>query len=40
VAVIMTQLLPASGSDLHSRFRTLVYQAIVGPATGVPAARR
>jgi CubicO group peptidase (beta-lactamase class C family) len=40
VAVIMTQLLPATGSDLHARFRTLVYQAIVGPASGIPAARR
>jgi CubicO group peptidase (beta-lactamase class C family) len=33
VAVIMTQLLPATGSDLHNRFRTLVYQSIVGPPT-------
>jgi CubicO group peptidase (beta-lactamase class C family) len=40
VAVIMTQLLPAAGSDLHSRFRTLVYQSIVGPSSGVPPARR
>jgi len=40
VAVIMTQLLPAAGSDLHSRFRTLVYQSIVGPSSGVPGARR
>ena len=38
VAVIMTQLLPSTGSDLHSRFRTLVYQSIVGPPAGVAAA--
>jgi CubicO group peptidase (beta-lactamase class C family) len=31
VCVLMAQLLPATGSDLHGRFRTLVYQAIVGP---------
>ena len=29
VAVLMTQLLPATGSDLHGDFRTLVYQSIV-----------
>jgi CubicO group peptidase (beta-lactamase class C family) len=29
VAVLMTQLLPATGSDLHGKFRTLVYQSIV-----------
>jgi CubicO group peptidase (beta-lactamase class C family) len=40
VALLMTQLLPAGGSDLHGRFRTLVYQSIVGPASGTPAARR
>jgi CubicO group peptidase (beta-lactamase class C family) len=34
VALLMTQLLPASGSDLQDRFRTLVYQSIVGPPTG------
>jgi CubicO group peptidase (beta-lactamase class C family) len=28
VAVLMTQLLPAGASDLHGKFRTLVYQAI------------
>lgn len=28
-AVLMTQLLPAGGSDLHGKFRALVYQAIV-----------
>jgi len=31
VALLMTQLLPAGDSDLHETFRTLVYQAIVGP---------
>jgi CubicO group peptidase (beta-lactamase class C family) len=40
VGVLMTQLLPAGDSDLQSKFRALVYQAIVGPPTGVPAARR
>jgi CubicO group peptidase (beta-lactamase class C family) len=29
VAVLMTQLLPAQGSDLHGKFRALVYQAVV-----------
>jgi CubicO group peptidase (beta-lactamase class C family) len=29
VAVLMTQLLPASGSDMHGKFRALVYQSIV-----------
>jgi len=29
VCVLMTQLLPATGSDLHGKFRTLVYQSIV-----------
>jgi len=40
VALLMTQLLPAAGSDLHGRFRALVYQSIVGPPSGAPAARR
>ena len=31
VAVFMTQLLPAGGSDLHAKFRSLLYQAIVDP---------
>jgi CubicO group peptidase (beta-lactamase class C family) len=31
VAVLMTQLLPADGSDLHEKFRALVYQAILAP---------
>ena len=30
-AVLMTNLLPAGDSDLHGKFRALVYQAIVGP---------
>jgi CubicO group peptidase (beta-lactamase class C family) len=29
VAVLMTQLLPAGNSDLHGKYRTLVYQSIV-----------
>ncbi|GAB4232117.1 MAG: serine hydrolase domain-containing protein [Acidobacteriota bacterium] len=29
VAVLMCQLLPATGSDLHGKFRSLVYQAVV-----------
>ena len=29
VAVLMTQLIPAGNSDLHAKFRTLVYQSIV-----------
>jgi CubicO group peptidase (beta-lactamase class C family) len=37
VAVLMTQLLPAEDLDLREKFRVLVYQAIVGPPTGVPA---
>ena len=40
VVLLMTQLLPAGGSDLHARFRALVYQTIVGPPTAVPTARR
>jgi CubicO group peptidase (beta-lactamase class C family) len=40
VVDLMTQLLPAGDSDLHARFRALVYSSIVGPPTGVPAARR
>jgi len=34
VALLMTQLLPAGDSDLHEKYRTLVYQAIVGPPAG------
>ena len=40
VVLLMTQLLPAGTSDLHAKFRALVYQSIVGPPTGVPALRR
>lgn len=29
VAVLMTQLLPTGDSDLHAKFRTMVYQAVV-----------
>jgi CubicO group peptidase (beta-lactamase class C family) len=29
VAVLMTQLLPAGGSDMHGKFRALVYQSIM-----------
>jgi len=29
VCVLMTQLMPATGSELHGKFRSLVYQAIV-----------
>jgi CubicO group peptidase (beta-lactamase class C family) len=39
VAVVMTQLLPAGGSDLQRKFRTLVYQSIVGPPTGAALRR-
>jgi CubicO group peptidase (beta-lactamase class C family) len=31
VALVMVQLLPAGNSDLQRKFRTLVYQSIVGP---------
>ena len=34
VVVLMTQLLPAGNSDLHQKFRALVYQSIVGPPAG------
>lgn len=44
VAVFLTQLIPTGGLDLQDKFRTLVYQSIVGPApvaapqgTGKPA---
>ena len=40
VVLLMTQLLPAGNSDLHARFRALVYQSIVGPPAGVPPTRR
>jgi CubicO group peptidase (beta-lactamase class C family) len=29
VAVLMTQLMPAGNSDLHAKFRAMVYQSIV-----------
>jgi CubicO group peptidase (beta-lactamase class C family) len=32
VAFFLTQLIPAGDYDLHKRFRTLVYQSIVGAA--------
>jgi CubicO group peptidase (beta-lactamase class C family) len=34
VALVMTQLLPDGDSDLHPKFRALVYQSIVGPPAG------
>jgi CubicO group peptidase (beta-lactamase class C family) len=40
VVALMTQLLPAGDSELHARFRALVYQSIVGPPTGAPPVRR
>jgi len=43
IAVFFSQLVPAGGLDLDSKYRTLVYQAIVGPvpaeAPVKPAAR-
>jgi CubicO group peptidase (beta-lactamase class C family) len=36
VAVFMSQMLPAGSLDLQGKFRALVYQAVVGPPTGVP----
>jgi CubicO group peptidase (beta-lactamase class C family) len=42
VYLLMTQLLPSEGSNLHDTFRALVYGSIVGPPTGVvaPATRK
>jgi CubicO group peptidase (beta-lactamase class C family) len=40
VAAIMTQLQPSGSSDLHGRFRALVYQSIVGPPSGAPGPKR
>jgi len=37
VAVFYAQLIPADGLDLQEKWRDLVYQAIVGPPTTVPA---
>jgi len=43
IAVFFSQLVPAAGLDLDSKYRTLVYQSIVGPvpadAAAKPAAR-
>jgi CubicO group peptidase (beta-lactamase class C family) len=39
VALVMVQLLPAGNSDLQRKFRSLVYQSIVGPPTPVAAAQ-
>jgi CubicO group peptidase (beta-lactamase class C family) len=43
IAVFFSQLIPAAGLDLDAKFRTLVYQSIVGPvpatAIATPAAR-
>ena len=38
VAVFLSQLLPARRLDLGGKFHALVYQSIVGPPTGIPAA--
>jgi len=38
IAVFFSQLVPAGGLDLDSKYRTLVYQAIVGPAAAAAAA--
>ena len=35
IALFMTQLIPATGVDLQDKFRTLVYQAIVGPPSSM-----
>jgi CubicO group peptidase (beta-lactamase class C family) len=40
VVLLMTQLLPAGNSDLHAKFRALVYQSVIGPPTGVSPTRR
>ncbi len=39
VAVFMAQLLPSGGLDLQQKFRTLVYQSIVGPPPRIPGRR-
>ncbi|MBX9602463.1 MAG: beta-lactamase family protein [Bryobacteraceae bacterium] len=39
VALFFTQLLPATGSDVHDKFRALVYQSVVGTPGARPAAR-
>jgi CubicO group peptidase (beta-lactamase class C family) len=40
VALFLTQLIPATGSDLQDKFRYLVYQTIVGPVPAPAAAKR
>jgi hypothetical protein len=40
IAVFFSQLVPAGGLDLDSKYRTLVYQAIVGPVPAAAAAAR
>jgi CubicO group peptidase (beta-lactamase class C family) len=40
VALFLTQLLPATGSDLQDKFRYLVYQTIVGPVPPQAPAKR
>jgi CubicO group peptidase (beta-lactamase class C family) len=39
VALFMAQLLPSGGLDLQGKFRTLVYQSIVGPAPAASLTR-
>lgn len=39
VALMMTQLIPAGGSDIQDKFRTLVYQALVEAPSLVPSRR-
>jgi CubicO group peptidase (beta-lactamase class C family) len=39
IAVFFSQLVPAAGLDLDSKYRTLAYQSIVGPVPAEPAAK-
>ena len=39
IAVFFSQLVPAGGLDLDSKYRTLVYQSIVGPVPAEAASR-
>ena len=39
VALFLTQLLPATGSDIHDKFRALVYQSVVGTAARAAGGR-
>jgi CubicO group peptidase (beta-lactamase class C family) len=39
VAVLMTQLLPANGSDLLNKFRFMVYQSVIGPPAQQPTVK-